>query len=533
MDSYYEDIQRTFYKYEELLKTIKHKVSSEKLDYNIDNKLKELESKDVYIKVVLGVIILFLFSTVGLTLTSKLDIFVGSLISVFICIVLGVGFILKNKHQKFRDAAKLEKSKFVEIDGLKALLKEVECKFNYYLNELGYKSYEELVSAINIYEKKSKERDLFNLRIEEKKNTLNMLDFQEIEFKLAANKQVVNKLLNFTRTIDIDEFEEKLKEYKELEIELKNLKFEKESITSNLKHVNEDIESKLYIIKEKLELIKLSHIELDEIFTETDILLTKLKQREEIETQLKASEETYKVLLKDRDLEAMAEELQDILKETEEFSYESEEELELEIKEKQRELLETEKEIKDVENAIKTAYMGTRKLVLIEEDIRTVKNNIATYEKKLKAIEIAIKVLEESFKEVQKSFGPLLNKKVGEVFYSLTSGNYEEVKVSESYDLKVRGSNNNQLLKSDYLSSGSIDQIYLSLRIALINLIFEGEEVPVILDEAFVQYDDSRLKNALDLLIELSRHKQVILFTCQNRERDYLNDKLGVNFINL
>ena len=62
-----------------------------------------------------------------------------------------------------------------------------------------------------------------------------------------------------------------------------------------------------------------------------------------------------------------------------------------------------------------------------------------------------------------------------------------------------------------------MDQIYLALRLAVAEVL--TEDAPLVLDDALVRFDDKRLKAAMDVLQEMAGKKQVILFTCQNREK--------------
>ena len=84
---------------------------------------------------------------------------------------------------------------------------------------------------------------------------------------------------------------------------------------------------------------------------------------------------------------------------------------------------------------------------------------------------------------------------------------------------------------AESLSIGTIEQIYLSLRLAIMNEISK-EKLPVMLDEAFAYYDDKRLEAALDFLSKIDN--QVILFTCTNREKEILEkNNIEFNFITL
>ena len=72
-----------------------------------------------------------------------------------------------------------------------------------------------------------------------------------------------------------------------------------------------------------------------------------------------------------------------------------------------------------------------------------------------------------------------------------------------------------------FLSSGTIDQAYLSLRLALSELMFENsEKLPVLLDDALAQYDDLRTKTALKYLKKHSENGQIIMFTCHRFVKD-------------
>ena len=101
--------------------------------------------------------------------------------------------------------------------------------------------------------------------------------------------------------------------------------------------------------------------------------------------------------------------------------------------------------------------------------------------------------------------------------------------VSDSYDMKVR--KGKEILPGAILSNGANDQLYLSLRLAFINMIYRGMDFPVILDDAFVQYDDIRAERALEVLLS-GNFKQLLIFTCQSREKNILDNKnIEFNYI--
>ena len=79
------------------------------------------------------------------------------------------------------------------------------------------------------------------------------------------------------------------------------------------------------------------------------------------------------------------------------------------------------------------------------------------------------------------------------------------------------------------LSRGTVDQLYLAVRLAVCQLCLPGEDpAPLVLDDALVTFDDRRMALALDALAELGRERQILLFTCQEREGNYLEGRPGV-----
>ncbi len=87
---------------------------------------------------------------------------------------------------------------------------------------------------------------------------------------------------------------------------------------------------------------------------------------------------------------------------------------------------------------------------------------------------------------------------------------------------------NGNYISVEKLSTGTIDQLYLSLRLSIIKELSE-ENIPIFLDESFAYYDDERLKNILKFISDEFKNKQIIIFTCTTRERDILN-KLNINY---
>ena len=148
-------------------------------------------------------------------------------------------------------------------------------------------------------------------------------------------------------------------------------------------------------------------------------------------------------------------------------------------------------------------------------------------------LELAMEVLAESFTEVRRSYGSVLDNKTTEIFSGITGGRYNSLNVSKSFDISVQKADIFGSFDSAYLSSGTLDQAYLSLRLALSELMTdENGSLPIMLDDSLAQFDDKRQKIALEYLKEYSDKNQIIMFTCHKYLSDTAKD-LGANSINM
>jgi uncharacterized protein YhaN len=74
----------------------------------------------------------------------------------------------------------------------------------------------------------------------------------------------------------------------------------------------------------------------------------------------------------------------------------------------------------------------------------------------------------------------------------------------------------------DQVSAGTGDQIYFAVRLGMIDLLSPKVKLPLILDDAFSRYDDDRLGKILKLLRQEAKSRQILIFSCQIREKEML-----------
>lgn len=197
-------------------------------------------------------------------------------------------------------------------------------------------------------------------------------------------------------------------------------------------------------------------------------------------------------------------------------------------------ILETKNELTRFEEKVRILSSSTVELVQIEEELIR-KNSIKDeFEKALSSLELAKKTIDKISRNIQRDFAPRLNNEVGKIINKVTVGKYSEVKITESLEIKVVEPSNNKIVDVEKLSGGTIDQLYFAMRFGITDIIKEENNLPLILDDCFVQYDYDRLVNILEFLSKESLNRQIILFTCHNREKEIFRNKgIEYNLVNI
>ena len=147
-------------------------------------------------------------------------------------------------------------------------------------------------------------------------------------------------------------------------------------------------------------------------------------------------------------------------------------------------------------------------------------NRIETLETYYRALTRAQETLLQATHELQRRFAPRISGRAQELFSQLTDGRYRRLSLCQDLSLEASAQEENILRGTLWRSDGTVDQLYLALRLAVAEEL--TPDAPLVLDDALVRFDDVRLAAALRILQEEAEQKQVILFTCQGRERSIL-----------
>ena len=168
----------------------------------------------------------------------------------------------------------------------------------------------------------------------------------------------------------------------------------------------------------------------------------------------------------------------------------------------------------------------------IEEELVNNNEKMLTLKNLNLSFNLAKEVLNQNYEKMKSSVTPKFTGNLSNNISKITNGKYDKVMFNETEGLMVE-LENGDYVPVNRLSIGTIDQLYLSLRLSMTDELSE-ESVPILLDEAFAFYDDERLKNILLYLNNKFKNRQIIIFTCTNREKNILEDSnIKFNYIEL
>lgn len=165
----------------------------------------------------------------------------------------------------------------------------------------------------------------------------------------------------------------------------------------------------------------------------------------------------------------------------------------------------------------------------LQDQLAQKQEQLSALREEYDAIALAMEALEQANTTLQNRFSPALGARAAEIFSAITAGRYDRVLLSRDFSLSAEPAGDPVGRSIRLLSQGAADQLYLAVRLAICDMVLpEEKRVPLILDDALVSFDDDRLHAALDYLLAESEKRQILLFSCQKREMDYLSGRENV-----
>ena len=181
-----------------------------------------------------------------------------------------------------------------------------------------------------------------------------------------------------------------------------------------------------------------------------------------------------------------------------------------------------------LKQTIDTKEQSMRPLEDVLFDIESLDEKRKRLESKRTTIERALERIDQAVEKIEENFAPKLSESIGHYLTTFTSERYRDIRVSKALDFKVFDQRYNRLESKMHFSRGTIDQVYFAMRLGMLDSLNQ-KSAPLLLDDAFVSYDDERLNHVLTVLDTMQNERQILLFSCQSREAATL-DALRITY---
>jgi len=173
-------------------------------------------------------------------------------------------------------------------------------------------------------------------------------------------------------------------------------------------------------------------------------------------------------------------------------------------------------------------------LAELEGSLSQKRERLADAQAEYDAIALAMETLEHANTALQNRFSPELGKRAAEYFSVLTGGKYDAIALDRAFHALATESGESVPRDAALLSQGAGDQLYLAVRLAICDMVLPADKhIPLVLDDALINFDDARCAAALELLVQAAETRQILLLTCQHREAAYLSGRKNVNLVSL
>lgn len=166
----------------------------------------------------------------------------------------------------------------------------------------------------------------------------------------------------------------------------------------------------------------------------------------------------------------------------------------------------------------------------LEEEFNTFSKEKQAVERECQAIDLAIETINNMSAQIHGDLGFLINDNISDIVSKITDGKYQDVRLDENLHVMVR--DGDSYVGMEYLSAGTMEQIYLAVRLSVARLLCR-DKMPLIIDDIFANYDEHRLINTLDCLKTIDT-EQIILMTSNSHIGDMLDDlDMDYNYVEL
>ncbi|HPQ47988.1 MAG TPA: AAA family ATPase [Clostridia bacterium] len=196
-----------------------------------------------------------------------------------------------------------------------------------------------------------------------------------------------------------------------------------------------------------------------------------------------------------------------------------------------KKLVSSREEIAGIKRLLDEFFHDEEALAEIEERLASAREHLDSINIEREALQLTETLIKESAESLRGNIFPVINEKMGTLISRITNQRHSLLLAGLG---KTMNTEFNDMARTIWnFSDGTIDQMYLSLRLAAADAISENESLPIMIDEAFAFYDEERIEAAFELLHDLSADHQIIIFTCKESELAIAHKLKDVNIIEL
>jgi uncharacterized protein YhaN len=135
---------------------------------------------------------------------------------------------------------------------------------------------------------------------------------------------------------------------------------------------------------------------------------------------------------------------------------------------------------------------------------------------------MAQQILVQTVEKYKNIHLPRMLSKAEEYLSYLTEGNYQKIRLRQSGTGFLIERKDGIIFEANELSQATTEQVYVSIRIALVTTLYEDSHFPIIIDDSFVNFDWKRTKKVIGLLRQLNNN-QILFFTCHQHLLQFFN----------
>ena len=181
---------------------------------------------------------------------------------------------------------------------------------------------------------------------------------------------------------------------------------------------------------------------------------------------------------------------------------------------------------------VEQKYNELYQLKIENEKVKNLLNKNDMISADIESINLAIETIKDLSDEIQVAFGTHLNESASNYINILTNNKYNSLSIDNSLNATINY--DGKMIPLNKVSTGTVDQIYLALRLSIIDIINKNNDtLPLIFDDCFAMYDNERLESTLRFLYN-KINTQILIFTCHNREVEMFDhNNLTINKIQI